>query len=348
MFRTKPVLLLFLLLQVFTCSLPGEAADLSLETILPPSTYRNYQNSDYPEKLKIIRNAIQNTCTRLRVHVAREEEKEFLLRLKELEYMTDEAQAISEAVTSPKLQRHKEVKRLEIFLRQQLDFLDDLKLDVPLEKRKSFHSAIDSMDRLRKMLFTRLFEGASDFENEIGSNSLRFNDTLVAASVSPPPAPVQGLHDIDRFTEKEFRKIQVSREVGTRIETLVEIASSRLDEIERRWKEEEWLGEEPNPLEFYTYQDLLHAFNRALEASMHTIDEHYERRLSRLSEIEDALEELNESCQVFEPRLESLETLIKEEESLDLAMKLKQAQEFNTKALEGTEAGMKSLENRKD
>ena len=348
MSQTKPVLMLFLLFIALTSTGFGESGQSGLEEILPPTTYRNYLRADYPDRLKILRTTIQNICTRLKIQVGRNEQEEFLQRLAELKILADEAWERNEATTSLKLLRHKEVKRMEIFLRQKIDLLEDLKLDVGYEIRGNFYPPLESMDRLRKKLFLQLFEGARDFENDLGTNALGFSGNHLIRTASASPSPVQGLHDIDRFTEDEFRRIQVARELKKRIEVLLEIAESRLTEIDRRKSSLEWTEEEPNPLEFYTYDDLLHAYNRALEATMHSIDEHHERGLSQLNEIEKALEELKDGCEIFQPRLKGLEELIKEIGSLELAMKLSRAQDFTTKALEGTEAGLESLKKKRE
>lgn len=345
MLQLKSVLALFFSFMITGL---GEGEKVALEEILPSSTYQRYQESDYPDQLKILRNAIQNTNTRLKVQVSRGEQEEFLRRLVELKILGDEALARSEEVTSEKMLRHKEVKTMEIFLRKEIDFLEDLKLEVPYDIRDYFYPPKDSLDMLRNKLFLQLFEGARTFETELGSGAFSFVEGNPAATGAARPAPTQGLHTIDRFTEEEFSSIQVARTLKNRIKAVLKIAEDRLDEIERRKKGEEWSEDEPNPLEFYTYENLMHAYNRALEAAMHNIDEHAERGLSRVYEIEDALKDLNESCGEFQLRLSELEPLIREVGSLDLAMKLSQALEYTSTALEGTETGLETIKKRKN
>lgn len=345
MLRSKSVLALFFL-SIITGL--GEGEKVTLEEILPSSTYQRYHESDYPGQLKILRFAIQNTNTRLRIQVSRGEQEEFLRRLVELKILGDEALARSEEVTSEKMLRHKEVKLMEIFLRKEIDFLEELKLEVPYDIRDHFYPPKDSLDLLRNKLFLQLFEGGRSFETKLGSGAFSFVGGSPAAAGAARSAPTQGLHTIDRFTEEEFRSIQVARTLKDRIEAALKIAEDRLDEIERRKKGEEWSEDEPNPLEFYTYEDLIHAYNRALEAAMHNIDEHAERGLSRMYEIEDALKDLGESCGEFQLRLNELEPLIREVGSLDLAIKLNQALEYTSTALEGTETGLESIKQRKN
>ena len=340
MLRSKSVLMLLL----FCCfTVLGDDEGIPLDRILPPSTLQRYTDADYSEQMKIIRWTIQNTCTRLTVQVARNEQDEYFRRLEELKILGDEALDRSRQTTSEKMLTHKEVKSLEIEIRRTLNLLEDLKMEVHYEVRNHFYPAVDSLDRLRKHLFLQLFEAARSFETELGSPALGFAGGRVLLRKPSALLPVQGLHSIDRFTEEEFRSIQISRTLDDRIEVILEIAESRLNEIERREGGAEWDEKDPNPLEFYTYEDLLHAYNRALEAAMHTIDDDFERGISRMDEIEDALDELNKSCREFEPRLKKMEDLIREIKSLELAMKLSQAQEFTSAALKGTETGLKSI-----
>ncbi len=345
MLHSKPVLMLFLLSIVTGL---GEAEKSPLEKILPEVTYRRYLESEYPDQLKILRNAIQNTCSRLKIQISRAEKEEYLKRLTELKILADEAIIRSEEVTSEKMLRHKEVKRMEIFLRKEIDFLEDMKLEVPYNIRGHFQPPMDSLDQLRKILFLQLFESSRSFKTDIGSGAFNFDGGNAATAGTARSALQPGLHTIDRFTEEEFRSIQIARTLKKRLKAIFKIAESRLDEIDRRRTGEDWGEEEPNPLEFYTYEDLIHAYNRALEAAMNNIDEHYERNLSSMSDIENALKELNEKCNQFQGRLMELEPIIREAGSLDLAAQLSKAMEYTATALAGTESGLESMEKRKD
>lgn len=340
MLRTQSLIALFLITII---TLWANAEEIALENVLPPSTLSRYQKSDYPDQLKILRTAIQSTGSRLKIQVSRQDRQGFLASLNELETLSEEAFARSSEITSEKMMRHREVKRMEIFLRKEIDLLEDLKLEVPYDIRNSFQAPKESMDKLRNRLFLQLFESAREFKTDLGPGASSFSGSSPAAVSPARSAPAQGLHDIDRFTEEEFSSIQYAGRLDDRIEVLLEIAESRIDEIDRRRKEEEWAEDEPNPLEFYTYEDLIHAYSRALEAAMHSIDEHYERVLSPLDEIESALKDLEKGSRRFQKRLEEMEPLIRETGSLELAMKLSQALKFTSTALEGTEKGLESI-----
>ena len=345
MLGSKPFLLVFLLLSAFSS---GDHPTEEMEKILPPATQQRYLTSDYPDKMKIVRTAIQNTFTRLRIHANRGEQEELLARLEDIETLGKEGLARSLETTDEGDLRDKEVKRLEIELRKTIALLEDLKLEVAFEMRKFFYPAINSLDELRQQLFMQLFEGARSFETELGRGGLAFAGGVMMLRKAAYLLPAQGLNDLDRFTKEEFRSIQVARSVDDRVEAIMEIAESRLDEIDRRRKGEEWEEDEPNPLEFYTYDDLLHAYNRALEAAMHSIDDDYERGFSRMDEIESALDELNDRSSDFQPRLIDLEPLIKEIRSFELAEKLSKAQEYTEMAIKGAKSGLESIEKRKD
>jgi hypothetical protein len=340
--------LLLALLLVGLATFWAYAEEIALENILPPSTLSRYQKSDYPGMLKILRTAIQSTSNRLKIQVSRQDREGFLASLKELETLSEEAFDRSSEIKSEKMMRHKEVKRMEIFLRKEIDLLEDLKLEVPYDIRSSFQAPKESMDELRNKLFLQLFESAREFKTDLNPGAFSFSGSSPATAAPVRSAPTQGLHDIDRFTEEEFSSIQYARRLDDRIEVLLEIAESRIDEIDRRRKKEEWTEDEPNPLEFYTYEDLIHAYSRAMEAAMHSIDEHYERVLSPIDEIESALKDLEKGSRKFQKKLEEMEPLVKETGSLDLAMKLNKALKFTSTALEGTESGLESIRKRRE
>jgi hypothetical protein len=342
----KRLLTVLFLSAIITLWLNAE--EIAFEDLLTPSTLSRYQKSDYPDKLKILRASIQSTGNRLKIQVSRQDRQGYLASLEEMKTLSEEAFARSSETMSEKMMRHREVKRMEIFLRKEIDLLEDLKLEVPYDIRDNFQAPKESMDRLRNKLFLQLFESAREFKTDLGSGAFSFSGGSPSAAAPTSPAPTQGLHDIDRFTEEEFSSIQYARKLDDRIEVLLEIAQSRIDEIDRRRKKEEWTEEEPNPLEFYTYEDLIHAYSRALEAAMHSIDEHYERVLSPIEEIESALKDLEKGSRKFQKRLEEMEPLIKESGSLELAMKLRTALKFTSTALEGTETGLKSIKKRRE
>jgi len=325
----------------------GEAQTGTLEQILPPSTFQRYQSSEYPDQLKIIRMAIQNTCSRLRIQIGRGEKEAYLQRLDELEILGKEGLTLSSQVESEKMRRSREVKRLEIFLRQTIDLLEDLKLDVPFDIRDRFYPAKEALDSLRNQLFLQLFEGARSFRTNLGPEAMRFSTGELRSAVYHPAA-AQGLHTLDRFTEEEFSRIQEARTLEDRVKVILKIAENRLDEIDRRRKGEEWEEDEPNPLEFYSYDDLLFAYNRAMSAAMNSIDDDFERGLSRMDEIEGALKVLDKKAEDFASRLKELETLIRERKSLDLAMQLNKAEELTDTAIKGAQSGLESIRKRKD
>ena len=115
MLRSKSVFMLFLL----SCSPAlGENEGILLDRILPPSTLKRYRDADYPEQMKIIRRTIQNTCTRLKVQVARNEQDEYLRRLKELKTLGDDMEEMRRR--GVQFRRIKDVNktRLKAFIRE--------------------------------------------------------------------------------------------------------------------------------------------------------------------------------------------------------------------------------------
>ena len=134
--------------------------------------------------------------------------------------------------------------------------------------------------------------------------------------------------------------MQYTTKLSKRIDVFVDIARRRLDEIERRRDNRDEEEEEPNPLEFYTYQELLHAYNRALDSAMANIDERATRRLDEEKEIRKALQNLGKHLQEMADRLNALQPFIREQRDEALAETYEEALRLTDIAQKGVQFGL--------
>ena len=256
--------------------------------------------------------------------------------------------------------RSNQVKRLEINLRKLLENLEELKRSVPIEYRTHFDRCIEKMEELRNQLLTQLFGQTQHFSAPPPAG---VPDPVQALSaLSPPHLVSAGLmrsyQSGDRFTDKEYSKIQLAQKIVRRVEVFLEIAARRLEEIDlrlnsgkskkaketnkkkdkkRKKKEQE---EVEDSLEFYTYWDMLRAYDRAIEGIMINIDEKETHKLAKPSEIRKALKKFCKKLPEFIPQLEPLRKVALEKQDEDLLAEIKQARETSSLAEKGCLVGL--------
>jgi hypothetical protein len=144
----------------------------------------------------------------------------------------------------------------------------------------------------------------------------------------------------DRFTDDEYTQIQLAQKLTKRVEVFLEIARSRLREIQRRADKVEWVEEEENPLEFYTYWDMVHAYRQAIDGIMINIDEKAIYKTASEKDIEESLKELNKGIEEFIPKLEPIKQLAIELQDQALYKELLEAEETSITAQKGSLYGL--------
>lgn len=311
---------------------------LPLEEILPEKSLLKYNKEEkYHNRIKILKKAFEANARVMAHYVgARDIANSYrcLAKLRGLAYHS--MQASLEEKNAKEL-RHKEVKRLEIWLRKAEEDLEDLKLEVPLENRLQFEETNRILEELREQLLRQLFGQA------LGSRSDEGMGFLPAATMARP-AMARGLRDLDKFTDEEFTMIQLAQKVVKRVEAFLIIAENRLVEIERRLEGKEWEEEEPNPLELYTYEDLLHAYTRAIEGIMSNIDDKATSGVEPEEEIRKALKKLDKKIGKFISRLDPLKQVVIDRQDERLGEKLMAAMKASDLAQKGAEYGLKATE----
>ncbi len=88
-------------------------------------------------------------------------------------------------------------------------------------------------------------------------------------------------------------------------------------------------------LEFYTYWDMVRAYDRAIEGIMINIDEKATHQLARPQKIRKALKKFCKKLQVFVPQLEPLRKAALQKQDVDLLAEIKQAHETSSLAEKG-------------
>lgn len=310
--------------------------ELKLETILPGSEYERFiEESRYRNRIRILRRAMEHKLQQLDIFLQHAEPEHMLRLLSEVGVLADAALEESEKEEDQGELRHREVKRLEIMLRKTIDDLERMQLAFSFDERRPFEETREKLIELRTRLLSQLF-GEALIESEGRAAPLP-----IAHGFAPSRAVgAQGLEVIDRFTLEEFEKVQDARKITDRVKVLMEIASDRLEEIERRRQEQEWTQKDPNPLEYFTYPDLLHAYSRALNSAMVNIDEQATRSMATEKDIRKALEELNRKVQQFLPQLNGLEEFVREREVGELTRKYRDAVKATETAFQGSLYGL--------
>ena len=257
--------------------------------------------------------------------------------------------------------RSNDVKKLEINLRKLLENLEELKRAVPVEYRTHFDRCIEKMEELRNQLLTQLFGQTQHFFASPLAGALAPVHALSAPSFPHPASAglVRSYQSGDRFTDKEYSKIQLAQKIVRRVEVFLEIAERRLEEIDlrmnpgkskkaketkkdkkRKEKEKKEQEDTEDSLEFYAYWDMVRAYHRAIDGIMINIDEKAIHKLARPKEIRKALKKLCKQLPEFIPQLEPIRKVALEKEDEDLLAEIKQAQETSSMAEKGCLVGL--------
>jgi hypothetical protein len=294
------------------------------------------RETKYHDRLEILRKDLEKKAKILPSCVDEMNMAKIFRNLAEIRGIANEAYLISEKESDENEQRHKEVKRLEIDLRRLGETIDNQSLAVPFEDRGQFELTKELVEKTRNQLLRQLFGRA------LGTRGNKRFNFLPTPSPSPTPATAsgQGLHDIDKFTEEEFSKVQLAQKIIKRVEVFIEIAKARFAEIERRRDGLEWEEKEENPLEFHTYEDMLHAYHRAVDGIMINIDAQVEARMASEDDIRKALEKLDENIRDFIERLVGFEELVRSQRDEALFLKYRQALKTSDIARKGAQYGL--------
>jgi hypothetical protein len=316
---------------------PAELAEerIPLDQLLTGKQLGSFlQSPNYPDRLRILRQALEQRAKRLDNEIRELNLAVVFRTLAEIRGVVAHATELAQGQISDKEKRHREVKRMEITLRKIAIQLGDQKMDVPLEERHQFEITVELAESLRNRLLRQLFGSA------LGKTSAPPGSLSLAAATGPPPPPAQGLWDRDRFTELEFSKIQYAQQLVKRVDVFLEIAESRLRELERRRDGVEWTEKEENPLEFYTLDDLVFAYTRAVDGIMVNIDSQVERGQASEKDVRKALRKFDDKLGGFVSRLEGLKGYVEERRDPEFAQRWEEALKTSEIARRGIAYGL--------
>ena len=139
----------------------------------------------------------------------------------------------------------------------------------------------------------------------------------------------------------------------------LKIAEDRLEALEERWtqltgqepvadgkkrkkkkKKKKRNGEDEGPLAFHAHWELLHAYERAIDAIMINIDEKANQRRVSGKEIEKVLKRFCKNVLQFEPRLETMQELAVQLDDEDYQLTLEAAKKTTGIARKGCRLGL--------
>ncbi|MFZ0428075.1 MAG: hypothetical protein WAO20_08150 [Acidobacteriota bacterium] len=320
---------------------------LPLDQLLSSRDLTKYNTEyRYHGKLEILRKAIEKRGDHLSDEIEKRNLAVIFRTLAEIRGLSAQALEISLAETAKDEVRHKEVKKLEIELRKLTLSLADLSRRVPLENRVEFDKTQQVLEELRNQLLRQLFGKAIGETAAEGETALPVGLAFRAASRPASGTASQGLWDIDKFTEAEFQRLQEAQKLVKRIDVFMDIAEQRLAEIDRRRNGIDWDQEEPNPLEFYMYQEMLHAYVRALESAMTNIDVKARDGGESTKDIRKSLRKLSEKSTEFQARLGAIQPFIREQRDRELEEVFDKAVETTTVAVKGARYGLEQLKDK--
>ena len=321
-----------------------------LEDFLTPAEINKYQGtSSYKERMDLLRKVLDRQSRKITSLVKQRLLRESTELLQEIQSaaqlgLEENRRAVEQG---GKDLRSKPVRKLEIKVRKLTETLNELKVAVPYESRIRFEETAEQLESFRDRLLNQLFEQSLSFHGNLPLRTERSTvEELPPLATSWLPSSVQsrvrGATDIrgDQFTEEEYDKVQEAQELEKRVEVFLEIAEARLVEIERRMKEDKWDKKDPNPLEFFTYAQMMHAYWRALEGIMINIDEKAKYKLAEPKEIKKSLKALNKKIQDFIPRLEPVRQLSIDLKDEELYGETRKGMKASDTALKGSQMGL--------
>ncbi|MEE8349210.1 MAG: hypothetical protein V3R94_06555 [Acidobacteriota bacterium] len=319
---------------------------LQLQDLLTDKELRDYQRKPrYRDRINLFKGVFDRNSNLLKRYVKGNEPVAFgdlLLQIRALcRYVEQESSQVEES----KDLRSKQVKQLEIRLRRFVETIKGMQSAAPWEYLDQFELTSQAVEKLRRILLTHLLGeglggGLMPVPFASGEGGDRFSSWGLAISGTIPVSTVEPLQTKDRFTDAEYTQIQLAQELKKRVEVFLGIAKSRLGEILRRMDQLEWEEKDENPLEFYTYWDMVHAYRLAIDGVMINIDETVIYKKASEKDIEKSLKELNKAISQFIPQLEPIKQLAIELQDQALYKELLQAEETSIAAQKGSLYGL--------
>ncbi len=332
-----------------------DTQDPPLDKLLNPKELQDYQGHvKYKDRMEVFADAMKRYSQQLRALVDEKKVDQIVSTLAQLESLAH--YAIKEPLPPNKKERKAgEVRKLEIRLRKLLEEIQDAKTIAPFEYHGDFDRTLEDLGRLRTELLKNFFGTAlGEPENSESSppkpqsqllpaySAVQFAFSGAGQQQESQQGDTRYSYEItgDQFTDKEYEKLRDNQDLKHRIDAFLDICESRLGEISRRLNKQEWTEKDPNPLEFYTYEQMVHAYERALNSVMVNIDEKAKYKLANEKEVKKALEKLNKKVMEFTPQLEPIKQLAIMQKDEVLYKEVVEAEKTSEIARKGSQYGL--------
>jgi hypothetical protein len=329
----------FFLLAAGFVNVPAADARRPLPDLISPSEYNEYQRkARYRDRMKLFRKILDRDVELLADHTKNWEIDEVISVLKGIREISAYAKEEAAEAGNSKDLRSADVRRLEIRLRKLVERMDALKRAVPFEYREEFEITTKAMEELRNQLLNQLF-GKFIIPPQETSRLIPGGFLLTPTfgfSQARTVNQIQG----DRFTDEEYAKIQERQDLVGRVDVFLKIASVRLEEIDRRRSGKEWKDKKDNPLEFHSYAEMIHAYEKAISGIMINIDEKAQHRSATEKDIKKALEKLSKEIQNFIPQLTPLKDFAVQRQDEPFYRELEKAERTSEVARKGALLGL--------
>lgn len=343
-------LLAIIVLLVGNLLSPGQenqGVDLRLQDILTDRELRDYQRTPrYRNRISMFKKVFDRNSNLLERYVKANDLGKSSNLLLQIQAMCNFVEQETNQTEDLKELRSKQVKQLEIRLRRLAKTIRDLQVTRPWEHIDQFEVTVQAVDHLRTLLLHHLLgeqSSMNSFSEFSTSDRLYKNPNAWIFSVTRATlAPAEKIPrpNRDRFTDEEYTDVQMAQELPKRVKVFLGIAESRLEEIQRRIDKQEWTEKEDNPLAFYTYQDMVHAYLHAIDGIMTNIDDKVIYKTASREEIEESLKALNKNISEFIPQLKLIKDFALKLQDQPLYKKLLEAEEVSIAAQKGSLYGL--------
>ena len=350
--KRLPIFLLFIAF-VLSPIMAQDTQDPPLDKLLTPRELQDYQGHvKYKDRMDVFADAMKRYSQQLRALVDQKKVDQIVSTLAQLEALAHYAR--KEPLPPNKKERKAgEVRKLEIRLRKLMEEIQDAKTIAPYEYHSDFERTLEDLGKLRSELLKNFFGSALGGPDNTDSSPPKPQSGLLPAYPADPlgftgaaqqdqQGDTRYSYDItgDQFTDKEYVKLRDNQDLKHRADTFLDIAESRLAEINRRMSNKEWTEKDPNPLEFFTYEQMIHAYERALNSLMVNIDEKAKYKLATEKDVKKALEKLNKKIMEFTPQLEPVKQLAIKNKDEILYKEILKAEETSEIARKGSQFGL--------
>lgn len=345
---------LFVIVLVLASIWGQNGQDPPLDQLLNAKELRDYQRkTKYKDRMEVFADAMKRYSDQLRRQVDKKEVGQIISTLDQLEYLAHYV-ANEPPPVNKKDRKAGEIRKMEIRLRKLLEDIHDAKSVAPYEYHEEFDKTFAELADLRGRLLKNFFGTALGEPQQSESTPPKpqsrlapaWHDSRLRLVGTGHPAGQQNdtrySYEVtgDQFTEKEYEKIRDNQDLKHRVDAFLDVAEARLAEISRRMDKQEWTEKDPNPLEFYTYEQMVHAYERALSSLMVNIDEKVKYKLATEKDVKKALEKLNKKIMEFTPQLEPIKQLAIKNKDEILYKEVLAAEKTSEIARKGSQYGL--------